>query len=206
MNEPEDDAREVILKAMRGELSKRDMALIGLGRDTKRAITRLIEASPVSEGAILDIADMCYRDGAVSTSSPADSPEILLLRQVIKHLQTALDELNAPSVPAICMVCRKEHEPGESIKFVDNEHQDVELFPGHEYIIITKTSMQRYPRKWRMGFMGAYGNELQFSARGPGGTHDNQYGGTQTVPLNIIQAAREVKRDDKRRYVGKPVK
>jgi hypothetical protein len=57
------EVHEVILKALRGELSDREMAMIGFASDTKAAIIRLIEVSPASEEAILNIADLCYRDG-----------------------------------------------------------------------------------------------------------------------------------------------
>lgn len=58
-----DDDVGLILKAMRGELTSREMAMIGFAPDTKAAIIRLIEVSPVLEEAILSIADLCYRDG-----------------------------------------------------------------------------------------------------------------------------------------------
>jgi hypothetical protein len=44
----------------------RDMALFGYADETKAAIQRLIETSPVLEEAILNIASLCYRDGADS--------------------------------------------------------------------------------------------------------------------------------------------
>ena len=57
------EVHEVIMKALRGELSDREMAMIGFAPDTRAAITRLIETSPVLDEAILHIADLCYRDG-----------------------------------------------------------------------------------------------------------------------------------------------
>lgn len=43
--------------------SDRDMALFGYSAETKRAILRVIELSPVLEEAVLNIADLAFRDG-----------------------------------------------------------------------------------------------------------------------------------------------
>lgn len=58
---------ELILRAMRGELTSREMAMIGFAPDTKAVIIRVIELSPVLEEAVLEIADLCYRDGLDAT-------------------------------------------------------------------------------------------------------------------------------------------
>jgi hypothetical protein len=60
------EVHDTILKAMRGELSDRELAMIGFAKDTKAAIIRTIEASPALEEAILHIADLCYRDGMIT--------------------------------------------------------------------------------------------------------------------------------------------
>ena len=43
--------------------SDRDMALFGYSEELKRAIVRLIEVSPALEEAILNIAELAFRDG-----------------------------------------------------------------------------------------------------------------------------------------------
>jgi hypothetical protein len=43
--------------------SDRDMALFGYSDETKRAIVRVIELSPVLEEAVLNIAELAFRDG-----------------------------------------------------------------------------------------------------------------------------------------------
>jgi hypothetical protein len=98
-----------------------------------------------------------------------------------------------------CPVCGKIHTNPEVV--VGN---NVRIWPGHEYIIETKTSQQRHPRRWRMGYLG-YGNGLQFSARGPDRTHGGQYGGTQSIDLAAIISIEEVERDDAKRHVGQRV-
>ena len=51
------------IRATRGELTSRDMAMLGFAPDTKKAIATAIELSPALEEAILNIADLAYRDG-----------------------------------------------------------------------------------------------------------------------------------------------
>lgn len=55
-----------IIKAMHGELSKRDLAMIGFRPATKAAITRLIETSPALEEAILNVAELAFDDGSLT--------------------------------------------------------------------------------------------------------------------------------------------
>lgn len=43
--------------------SDRDIAMFGLAPETKRAIVRAIELDPALEEAILNIADLAFRDG-----------------------------------------------------------------------------------------------------------------------------------------------
>jgi hypothetical protein len=182
------DETELLRKALRGDLSKREFAMIGLAEDTKKAIARLIETSPVLEEAILNIADLCYRDG--STTLIVEDLSVIQ-QQIIKEV-TAIEH---------CPICHKSHSP-ENTFAVAGSH----LIPGHEYVITTKTSLQKYPRKWRMGFLGAYDRALQFSARGPDRTHKKQYGGTETIPSTMITSVREVEADHSKRYVGVPVR
>jgi hypothetical protein len=196
MQEGEREVREVLIKAVRGLLTKREMAMIGYAKDTKAVITRTIEASPALEAAILNIAELAYRDGMLSEvpemTVPVPDPE---------------------SKPERCLVCYNVHNPEHMVK-VGRPSEKMTLIPGHEYLIGTKTPSQKYPRLWRMGFLGAYGYELQFSARGPGrthsgqtnATHNGQYGGTQTLAHNQIISAREVARDEAQRHVGKLVR
>lgn len=98
--------------------------------------------------------------------------------------------------PEICPVCHKEHSSPEIVKV-----GEVALIPGHEYVITTKTSLQKYPREWRMGYLG-YAAGLLFSARGPDRTHKAQYGGTQTIDMAQVVSVREVERNDAKRHTG----
>ena len=99
-----------------------------------------------------------------------------------------------------CETCRKVHMSPEVVGA-----NGVKFWPGHEYIIRTKTSQQKYPREWRMGYIG-FGYGMEWSARGPDRTHGGQYGGTQHLDLQDIIYAEEVVRDDEKRHVGQPVK
>jgi hypothetical protein len=180
------DETGVIRKALRGEMTKRDMTMIGLAEDTQRAIQRLIEISPALEEAILNVADLCYRDGSTT-----------LIVDDLSGMQKALMD----EVMERCDVCHDKHRPDTIIAVADGH-----LIPGHEYVIMTKTSLQRYPRKWRMGFLGSYDRALQFTARGPDRTHGKQYGGTQTIPTTTVISVREVEEDHKKRYVGVAVR
>ena len=63
---PNDEVRTVILAAMRGELSQRDLAMIGFGTETKKAIQTAIEVNPAMEETFFHIADLAYLDGAMS--------------------------------------------------------------------------------------------------------------------------------------------
>lgn len=60
------DHNEEVLRAVRGLASKREMAVFGYSRETKRLITRMIETNPAMEEAILKLADLAYFDGAES--------------------------------------------------------------------------------------------------------------------------------------------
>ena len=64
----DNEVKDVILAAMRGELSPRDLAMIGYSTETKRAIIRAIEANPAMETTFLNIADLAYLDGMTSTA------------------------------------------------------------------------------------------------------------------------------------------
>lgn len=55
---------EEVIKALRGKLDARERAMIGYSDETKAAIIRAIETSPVMEEAILSIAELAYIDGA----------------------------------------------------------------------------------------------------------------------------------------------
>lgn len=102
--------------------------------------------------------------------------------------------------PEVCPVCRKEHGAPEVVGA-----NGVRFWPDHEYIIRTRHGAQKYPREWRMGYLG-FGAGMQFSARGPDRTHGGQYGGTQNFDLQHIIYAEEVERDDAKRHVGRIIK
>jgi hypothetical protein len=231
------DVAGIIHKALRGQLTDREIALIGLSDETKRAITRLIETSPALEEAILNVADLCYSDGldAASLGYGEPSPAKTVLRidnpapgspQLVPEpectgmsprgpeLTDTADVLAAhrravEAGASTCQVCHDKHKPEQIVKVGETS-----LIPGHEYVIVTKTSLQKYPREWRMGYLGAYGKVgrsgtyygLQFSARGPDRTHGGHYGGTQTIDVDQIISATEVERDDVKRHVGLPLR
>lgn len=179
-----DEVSTILGKALRGELSDREMALIGLSDEAQRAVTRLIETSPALEEAILNVVELVYRDGADSVGDWDENTK-------------ATDDIQLPpELPVTCTVCGHKHDSSQIV-----DVKGVALIPGHEYIILTKTSMQKYPREWRMGYLG-FTAGMQFSARGPDRTHQGQYGGTQTIGLQMIIYAQEVKRDDAKRHVG----
>jgi hypothetical protein len=76
---------------------------------------------------------------------------------------------------------------------------------GREYIVRHRIDgVQRFDRESRMGFAGRdQAGLLIFSARGPGGTTDAQYGGTQTFEARWIISIEQVERNDAARYVGR---
>jgi hypothetical protein len=187
-----DEVPTILGKALRGELTDREIALIGLSDETKRAITAIIELSPALEEAILNVADLCYRDGldAASVGYGEPLPE--------RKPDTRLPEPTYE--PETCPVCHDKHNPSQVVRVGETS-----LIPGHEYIVITKTTLQKYPREWRMGYLG-YTAGLQFSARGPDRTHSAQYGGTQTIDIGQVISVTEVERNDAKRHVGSAVK
>jgi hypothetical protein len=191
-----DEVPTILGKALRGELTDREIALIGLSDETKRAITRVIELSPALEEAILNVADLCYRDGLDAASLgygeplPERKPDTRMPEPPLRDLPPKLTE------PFYCLICHSGHDSSEIVKVGKTS-----LIPGHEYIIVTKTSLQKYPREWRMGYLG-YTAGLQFSARGPDRTHSAQYGGTQTIDMDQVISVTEVERDDVKRHVG----
>jgi len=197
-----DEVPTILGKALRGELTDREIALIGLSDETKRAITAIIELSPALEEAILNVADLCYRDGLDAASVgygeplPEMKPDTRMPEPSLLDLPLKLPEPE----PETCQVCHDKHDSSEIVKVGETS-----LIPGHEYIIVTKTSLQKYPREWRMGYLG-YTAGLQFSARGPDRTHSAQYGGTQTIDMSVVVSVREVERDDAKRHVGSAVK
>jgi hypothetical protein len=185
MPNDQEEVNEVVHKALRGQMSDRDMAMIGYSTQTKRAINRAISLNPALEKAILNIADLAYADGAVQNDDEPPRP------------------LRPEPKPDICRICHNVHT-AKQIMNLGVERGS--LIPGHEYVIITKTTGQRYQRKWRMGFLGAYGMQLQFSARGPDRTHARQYGGTETLDGSTIISIQEVERNDSKRHVGAAIR
>jgi hypothetical protein len=190
---PESEVPTILGRALRGELSDREIALIGLSEEAKHAITRLIELSPALEEGILNVADLVYRDGLDSAENGYG----------IIGACTGIEV--APESPEletdICGICHNRHKASDTFTA-----GTFTLIAGHEYEITTKTSQQKYPRIWRMGFMGGLSHarsELQFSARGPDRTHGSQYGGTQTISADMIISVREVEHLPHKRHVGR---
>jgi hypothetical protein len=199
---PSDDkeVRDIIIKAMHGELTERELATIGLSDETKRAIKRAIEASPALEAAILNLVDLAYADGVTSAIDDDALANALLRAQADDEPDPELD---------VCIICHKMHDVKDIVNLgvgMDIDIGSLILIPGHEYIIETQTTQQKFPREWRMGFMGASGYYLQFSARGPDRTHGGQYGGTETIDRRQIVGVQEVERNDAKRHVGKPMR
>jgi hypothetical protein len=206
-----DEVPTILHRALRGKLSKREMAMIGLAPETKAAIIRLIETSPALEDAVLNVADLAYRDGldAASlgygdTGCAGIEPEpAKVSNSELRHWKYSEPEPEPEPEPDDCPVCRKIH----TVKDIVNLGIEIgSLIPGHEYVVTTKTSAQRYPREWRMGFMGANGYQLEFSARGPDRTHGGQYGGTQAIDRRTITGLHEVAYIARARHVGSAVK
>jgi hypothetical protein len=188
-----DEVPTILHKALHGQLTDREIALIGLSDEAKRAITRLIETSPALEEAILNVADLVYRDGmdAASLGYGEPGPEKITTGDVLAAHRRAVE-----AGAVTCTVCHDKHKLEQIVKVGKTS-----LIPGHEYVIVTKTSLQKYPREWRMGYLG-YTAGLQFSARGPDRSHGAHYGGTQTIDLDVVISVTEVERDDAKRHVG----
>lgn len=189
------DETAVVAKALRGELSPRELAMIGLAEDTRKAINATIALDPALEESILNIADLCYRDGADSLVS-RDS--------VVERISAICDARELARETARCERCGNFHDHRNTVRVLDG----FDMYAGHEYEITTQTRQQRYARLWRMGFMGpAMGDsELEFSARGPDRTHHGQYGGTVRLRKADVIAVREVERSDALRHVGRQVR
>jgi hypothetical protein len=139
-----------------------------------------------------------FRDGPTMDEAQArlDNAQI---RQSMAELSEA-QEPRMADLPEPCPVCHKVHGPPKVVG-----PTGVIFWPGHEYIIRTRYSNQKYPREWRMGYLG-FSNGMEFSARGPGRTHGSQYGGTQNIGLESIIYAKEVEHDDAKRHVGRIVR
>jgi hypothetical protein len=185
---------------MRGELSRRELALIGLAPDTKAVVNKIIMLSPALENAVLELVDLVYRDGVSTDIETWARGKGLVAELLAQHLEPEPEQEDDMGG---CPICHKLHTVGETMNLGPGIGN---LIPGHEYVINTKTNQQKYPRVWRMGFLGAYGHQLQFSARGPDRTHGKPYGGTETIPSEMITGVREVERDDRKRHVGTPVR
>jgi len=114
-------------------------------------------------------------------------------------------DLDSGPDPRVCSTCGKEHQLHRRVNV---QAAGAFLYPGHEYIIETKTPRQKYPRVWRMGFLerGQMPNSVQFSARGPDRTHDGQYGGTVTLLIDEITHIQQVPRVEAERHVGRQIR
>jgi hypothetical protein len=115
-------------------------------------------------------------------------------------VRAELERPKMSDLPERCLVCGKIHKPPEVVG-----PNGVKFWPGHEYIIRTRIGTQKLPREWRMGYLG-FSNGMEFSARGPDRTHGGQYGGTQVIGLEVIIYAKEVERDDAKRYVSRTIR
>jgi hypothetical protein len=72
---PEESAAIRMLKGALGcagypKPTDREMAMLGYSEELKRAILRVIEVSPVLEEAILNVAELAFRDGLFEGERP----------------------------------------------------------------------------------------------------------------------------------------
>lgn len=59
----DNEVPSILTRALRGELSSRELAMIGYSEDTKHAILAAIELDPALEEMILLIAERAFGDG-----------------------------------------------------------------------------------------------------------------------------------------------
>lgn len=101
-----------------------------------------------------------------------------------------------------CQVCGKNHDDTNTVEVRIKDGTKGFLYVQHEYMVAAQSAVQRYPREWRVGFMGTGIGGLQFSARGPDRSHSGKYGGTVTLDQRDIIKFKEVEHDIKLRHVG----
>jgi hypothetical protein len=81
------------------------------------------------------------------------------------------------------------------------------LTPGREYIVTHRIpDVQTHARQSRLGFLREDRGALIFTARGPGGRIDSEYGGDQAMEPGWVVAVELVARNESARYVGRPVR
>lgn len=99
----------------------------------------------------------------------------------------------------VCRPCRRIHSPADYTKW-----GPFTFIAGHEYRVWTKTDTQKYPRSFRMQFMGMgpsqFKYQLTFNARGPDRSTKGQYAGTQQVDARSFTKVEEVDRNPAERY------
>lgn len=103
-----------------------------------------------------------------------------------------------------CDTCHKVHADIDEVVMIGTRG----LYPEHEYIIETKTKQQKYPRRWRMGYVGKGLDKyhLVFSCRGPDRTHSDQYAGDVTLDIREVLGVRQVPKDVTLRHTGQEVR
>jgi hypothetical protein len=84
---------------------------------------------------------------------------------------------------------------------------EVVLTPGCEYIVRHRIpGVQTADRESRLGFVRVDRGALIFTARGPHGRCDAEYGGDQAMEPGWIVSAELVARNEAARYVGRPAR
>jgi hypothetical protein len=76
---------------------------------------------------------------------------------------------------------------------------------GNEYELTTRIQgLERYDRRWRLGFVGRRypppSHDLHFTGRGPDRTHKRQYAGDVTIDARSIVTVTPVERDVAKRF------
>jgi hypothetical protein len=81
------------------------------------------------------------------------------------------------------------------------------LVIGREYIVTHMIpDVQTRPRESRLGFLREDRGALIFTARGPRGRCDAEYGGDQAFEPAWIIGLQPVVRNEEARYVGRPAR
>lgn len=130
--------------------------------------------------------------------------DLVAIRNVTSYTPIQEQEQAPPIGYRPCDTCHKVHADIDEVVMIGKRG----LYPEHEYIIETKTKQQKYPRRWRMGYVGKGLDRyhLVFSCRGPDRTHSNQYAGDVTLDIREILGAQQVPKDVELRHTGREVR
>jgi hypothetical protein len=149
--------------------------------------------TPTPRGVGIDLTSIAQL--TAYTPLPRHDRRSDLQKEADQAKELKLSGWNAPAESS-CPTCHKIHDGRDYYHAKDGSP----LLAGHEYIITTRDSNQRYPREWRMGLVGEGLQGLVFTARGPDQSWAPPYGGTVNVSLTALESAKEVERDEAERY------